>query len=57
MPSLIKLIQVNPVIKNWIYQEDISKHIFRLGDTIKLTDDEISQLTPNSVTYLKEKYT
>ncbi|QIW56890.1 site-specific DNA-methyltransferase [Pseudolactococcus raffinolactis] len=56
MPSLNKLIQVNPVIKEWLYQENISKHIFRLGDAIKLTDDEISQLTPNSVTYLNGKY-
>ncbi len=56
MPSLNKLVQVNPVIKEWLYQENISKHIFRLGDAIKLTDDEISQLTPNAVTYLNGKY-
>lgn len=56
MPSLNKLIQVNPVVRGWIYQENISKHIFRLGDPIKLTDEEISGLKQNSVAYLNGKY-
>lgn len=56
MPNLNKLIQVNPIIRDWIYQEEISKHIFRSGDAIKLNEEELTQLRPNSVTYLRGKY-
>lgn len=56
MPSLNKLVQVNSIIRNWVYDENVSKHIFRLGDGIKLTEDEVSKISPNSVTYLRGKY-
>lgn len=56
MPSLNKLVRVNPVVKEWLYQESISKHLFRSGDPIKLEEDKISQLTSNTVAYIDGKF-
>lgn len=56
MPNLNKLIQVNPIIQSWIYQENISKHIFRSGDQIKLSEEDQLKIQPDKVTYLNGKY-
>ncbi|ALJ31178.1 hypothetical protein APS55_02565 [Apilactobacillus kunkeei] len=58
MPSLNKLVQVNPIIKNWIHSDSISKHIFRVGDKLNvLDDDKKSMIKADKVTKIGERYT
>lgn len=57
MIGLAKLIEVNPIIKNWIYKEEVSKNIFREGDPIKtLSEDELKKVKKNRISYINGKY-
>ncbi|KRM67746.1 type iii restriction-modification system methylation subunit [Apilactobacillus ozensis DSM 23829 = JCM 17196] len=57
MPSLNKLIQVNSTVKNWIYSEDISKRIFRIGDKLNsVNSEDLSTLSSHHVKRLNNKY-
>ncbi|WP_349549754.1 site-specific DNA-methyltransferase [Leuconostoc pseudomesenteroides] len=56
MPSLNKLMYVNPILRDWIYKKEISSHIFRQGDVISIDDNMLNKLSQNKIMLIDGKY-
>lgn len=56
MPNLKKIIQISSTIESWIYEEEISKKIFRLGDVFKMEKNEIDSLNKGKVSFINGRY-